>query len=170
MDWIWLSRSGVLLGAYLIGGIPTAYLATRFLRGDDIRQLGDRNSGAANVFRNVGPKAGLAVGVIDIVKGAVAVILAAGKGTRMGPTDLPKVLYEVAGRPMVHWVIKAAREAGVERCILVIGYQAQMVRDALADEPDCSFVEQTEQLGTAHATSMARDLVADQGPVDPLDS
>lgn len=76
MDWIWLSRSGVLLGAYLIGGIPTAYLATRFLRGDDIRQLGDRNSGAANVFRNVGPKAGLAVGVIDIVKGAVAVILA----------------------------------------------------------------------------------------------
>lgn len=95
-----------------------------------------------------------------------AIILAAGKGTRMGPTDLPKVLYEVAGRPMVHWVIKAAREAGVERCILVIGYQARMVRDALADEPDCSFVEQTEQLGTAHATSMARDLVADQGPVD----
>ena len=73
---MWLSRSGVLLGAYLIGSIPTAYLVTLFLKGDDIRQLGDRNSGAANVFRNVGPKAGLAVGVIDIVKGAVAVILA----------------------------------------------------------------------------------------------
>ena len=72
---MWLSRSGVLLGAYLIGSIPTAYLATLFLRGDDIRQLGDRNSGAANVFRNVGPKAGLAVGVIDILKGALAVIL-----------------------------------------------------------------------------------------------
>ena len=73
---MWLTLSGVLLGAYLIGSIPTAYLATLFLRGDDIRQLGDRNSGAANVFRNVGPAAGIAVGVIDIVKGAVAVILA----------------------------------------------------------------------------------------------
>ena len=73
---MWLTLSGVLLGAYLIGSIPTAYLATLFLRGDDIRQLGDRNSGAANVFRNVGPAAGIAVGVIDIVKGAVPVILA----------------------------------------------------------------------------------------------
>ncbi|PKB81475.1 MAG: hypothetical protein BZY88_06490 [SAR202 cluster bacterium Io17-Chloro-G9] len=71
MNW-----SGVLLGAYLIGGIPTAYLAGRLIKGADIRELGDRNAGAANVFRNIGRKAGLAVGAVDIAKGAAAVILA----------------------------------------------------------------------------------------------
>ena len=70
-----LAWSGLLLASYLIGGIPTAYLATRLLKGQDIRQIGDRNAGAANVYRNVGPKAGFAVGVIDIAKGAVAILL-----------------------------------------------------------------------------------------------
>ena len=56
-----------------------------------------------------------------------AVILAAGKGTRMGPTDLPKVLYEVAGRPMVHWVIKAARAE-----LRAVGVPPATVRDVMA--------------------------------------
>ena len=76
MQWLWINWSGVLLGAYLIGGIPTAYLAGRLIKGADIRELGDRNAGAANVFRNIGRKAGLAVGAVDIAKGAAAVILA----------------------------------------------------------------------------------------------
>jgi len=63
------------LASYVIGGIPTAYVATRLLTGRDIRRLGDRNPGAANVYRNVGPAAGLAVGAIDIGKGAAAVLL-----------------------------------------------------------------------------------------------
>ncbi len=84
-----------------------------------------------------------------------AIILAAGKGTRMGG-DLPKVLYEVAGRPMLAWVVDACRAAGSEKIVVVVGYKGDLVREALAHEPACEFVEQTEQLGTAHAADMAR--------------
>lgn len=71
MTWVWL---GVL--CYAIGSLPTAYLFTRYILGQDIRQIGDFNSGAANVFRNVGAKAGVAVGAIDIIKGALVIVLA----------------------------------------------------------------------------------------------
>ncbi len=71
MTWI-----GLGLLSYVIGSLPTAYLFTRYILGQDIRQMGDFNSGAANVFRNVGAKAGVAVGSIDIIKGALAVVLA----------------------------------------------------------------------------------------------
>ena len=59
----------------MIGSIPTAYLVARVTLGRDIRSVGDNNSGAANVFRVVGPKAGLACGAFDIIKGGVAVIV-----------------------------------------------------------------------------------------------
>jgi len=110
-----------------------------------------------------------------------AIILAAGKGKRMAPAPgsassatgddgndkpLPKVLYPAAGEPMVVWVVRACRAAGVERCIIVIGYEGQQVRDALADEPGCSFVEQTEQLGTGHAALMAAPLFEGQPATD----
>ena len=62
--------------SYAIGSIPTAYLLTRYLLSRDIRQMGDFNGGAANVFRNVGAKAGVAVGTIDIIKGALVIVLA----------------------------------------------------------------------------------------------
>ena len=94
-----------------------------------------------------------------------AIILAAGKGTRMGG-DLPKVLYPVAGRPMAWWVVQACLEAGVNRCVVVIGYQGQEVIAALRDIPQCVFVEQHEQLGTGHATRMAQPYFADQPAVD----
>ncbi|MCX5660692.1 MAG: NTP transferase domain-containing protein [Planctomycetota bacterium] len=94
-----------------------------------------------------------------------AVILAAGKGTRMG-SDKPKVLFEVAGEPMVRWVVRACREAGVTRCIIVVGYRGQDVRDALANEPGCAYVEQKEQLGTGHAARMAEGLFSPDKPVD----
>lgn len=83
-----------------------------------------------------------------------AIILAAGRGTRM-PGDLPKVVHPVAGEPMVRWVVRACHEAGVERCVLVVGYKQQLVRDAVADLPGIAFVEQREQLGTGHAARMA---------------
>ena len=76
MPWVGITWVCLLLASYLIGGIPTAYLAARIIRGVDIRELGDRNAGAANVFRNIGPRIGLAVGAIDIAKGAVPVLLA----------------------------------------------------------------------------------------------
>ena len=78
MFWAAFVWPGLILTSYLIGSLPTAYLATRLLKGQDIRQLGDRNVGAANVYRSVGPRAGLAVGIIDIAKGAVAVLLVKG--------------------------------------------------------------------------------------------
>ncbi len=84
-----------------------------------------------------------------------AIILAAGKGTRMGG-DAPKVLYEVAGRPMICWVVEACKKAGVGTIVVVVGYRADLVQAALADEPSCVFVEQAEQLGTGHAAMMAR--------------
>ena len=67
---------GLGLLAYFIGAIPTAYLFARFALGRDIRGIGDSNSGAANVYREIGPRAGLACGVVDIVKGGVAVLVA----------------------------------------------------------------------------------------------
>lgn len=86
-----------------------------------------------------------------------SIILAAGKGTRMGG-DLPKVVHEVAGEPMVRWVVRACRAAGVGRCVLVVGYRQELVREAVADMADLEFVEQREQLGTGHAVRMARPL------------
>ena len=78
MSWDGLTWFSLILLSYLIGGIPTAYIATRLLTGQDIRHLGDRNPGAANVFRNVNPKAGLLVGVVDLVKGAAVILLVRG--------------------------------------------------------------------------------------------
>lgn len=66
---------GLGLLAYAIGAIPTAYLFARFALGRDIRNIGDNNSGAANVYREIGPTAGLACGAFDIIKGGVAVIV-----------------------------------------------------------------------------------------------
>ncbi|MEX0774966.1 MAG: NTP transferase domain-containing protein [Phycisphaeraceae bacterium] len=94
-----------------------------------------------------------------------AIILAAGKGTRMGGdagNTLPKVVYPVADRPMVWWVVKACRDAGVSRCIVVIGYKGELVQEALADVPGVEYVEQREQLGTGHATRMAEPLLRGQ--------
>ena len=70
MTWVSL---GLL--CYVIGSLPTAYLFTRYILGRDIREIGDFNSGAANVFRNVGSKSGIAVGAIDIAKGSLVIVL-----------------------------------------------------------------------------------------------
>jgi bifunctional UDP-N-acetylglucosamine pyrophosphorylase/glucosamine-1-phosphate N-acetyltransferase len=81
-------------------------------------------------------------------------------------SDLPKVLLPVAGRPMLLWVVEACRQAGVERCVIVVGYKADQVRDALAGAEDCEFVLQSEQLGTGHAVQMSEPLFADQPATD----
>jgi bifunctional UDP-N-acetylglucosamine pyrophosphorylase/glucosamine-1-phosphate N-acetyltransferase/UDP-N-acetylglucosamine pyrophosphorylase len=90
----------------------------------------------------------------------VAVVLAAGKGTRM-KSELPKVLVTACGRPLVDYVLDALAEAGVHETIVVVGYRADDVRHALADRPGLRFVEQTEQLGTGHAVQTAAPLLAD---------
>lgn len=95
----------------------------------------------------------------------MAIVLAAGKGTRM-KSDLPKVLCQVLGRPLVHYVIDALRAAGVGKIIVVVGYKSELVRESLKDYPNIEFVEQTEQLGTGHAVMVCRDQIKDfSGPV-----
>ncbi len=66
--------------AYLLGSIPFAYIVTRLVEGTDIRQLGDGNPGAANVMREVGITPGLAVLLLDISKGLLAIVIAHGLG------------------------------------------------------------------------------------------
>jgi bifunctional UDP-N-acetylglucosamine pyrophosphorylase/glucosamine-1-phosphate N-acetyltransferase len=95
----------------------------------------------------------------------VSVILAAGKSTRM-KSALPKVLHEVCGRPMIEYVLDAARAAGVTRQIVIVGHEAQKVKEALASHRDVEFALQAEQKGTGHAVMMCRDnLSGHDGPV-----
>ena len=66
----------IVISGYLIGSIPTAYIAGRLFKGKDIRQMGDRNMGAANAFQQLGAKTGIAIFCIDAGKGALAILIA----------------------------------------------------------------------------------------------
>lgn len=99
------------------------------------------------------------------MQGPVAIILAAGHGKRMR-SERAKVLHEVCGRPMIHYVVEAARAAGARSIIVVVGFGADQVRVALADEPDVVFAVQERQLGTGDAVRACRPwLEGYQGPV-----
>ena len=67
---------------YLLGAIPSGYLAGRWLKGIDLRECGSGSTGATNVLRNVGKGPALAVFLIDVGKGALAVLLAKSVGQR----------------------------------------------------------------------------------------
>jgi len=86
------------------------------------------------------------------------IILAAGKGTRM-KSDLPKVLHEVGGKPMVELVLETAQKAGVEKIVTVVGHGAEQVEATLAGRSE--FALQAEQLGTGHAIQMAEPQLGD---------
>lgn len=88
----------------------------------------------------------------------IAVVLAAGKGTRMG-SDLPKVLHEAAGKPLVTWVLEALAAAGVDNRIVVVGYGADLVERSLAGMPGVSFALQREQRGTGDAVAAAAPAI-----------
>ena len=88
-----------------------------------------------------------------------AVILAAGKGTRM-KSDLPKVLHEIKGKPLLSYVLDVAKGAGAKKIIVIIGHQAQRVREHFAD-CGCVFVKQEPQLGTGHAVLQAKKELND---------
>ena len=95
----------------------------------------------------------------------IAIVLAAGKGTRM-KSELPKVLIEVCDRPMIEYVLDALEKAGVDEVLVVVGYRADLVRQRLAHRQKVRFIDQTEQLGTGHAVMMCREALAGhQGPV-----
>ena len=85
------------------------------------------------------------------------VILAAGKGTRMH-SDTPKVLHEVAGRPILSHVIACAEALDPNQIVVVYGFGGEKVRDSIA-RPDIAWVKQAEQLGTGHAVQQAVPLL-----------
>ncbi len=91
-----------------------------------------------------------------------AVILAAGKGTRM-ESDLPKVIHTIDEKPMVEYVIQSVKEAGIQNICLIVGYKAEQVKAAVTSK--VTYVYQEEQLGTGHAVKCAKDFIGDQGEV-----
>jgi len=97
------------------------------------------------------------------MKNALAVvIMAAGKGTRMNNPNLAKVMYTVAGRPMLDYVIELAVELGSTRTIVVLGWQRESVeKHVRGAHPDVLCVEQSPQLGTGHAVMQSEQALAD---------
>lgn len=93
------------------------------------------------------------------MKNRASIILAAGKGTRM-ESDMPKVLHKVGAEPMVHHVVEAAKKAGIEQNIVVVGHMADKVKDELCDDVTCALQE--EQKGTGHAVLITENLIPDK--------
>lgn len=88
-----------------------------------------------------------------------AIILAAGKGVRM-KSDLPKVFHNIAGKPMLSYVIEAVKSAGIEKIYIVIGHRGELIREYFKGE-SVIFVEQTQRLGTGHAVGEAEGALKD---------
>ena len=84
---------------------------------------------------------------------STAVILAAGKSTRM-KSRRPKPLHEVCGRPMLDYILRACYDAGCTRIIVVVGFGKEAVIDQFGSDQRIHFIEQTEQLGTGHAVKV----------------
>lgn len=95
------------------------------------------------------------VGFLQMASQNGAIILAAGKGTRM-KTEKPKVMCEVLGKPMVDYVLSAVKNSCEDICV-VIGYKADILRNHLPD--DIKTVIQSEQLGTGHAVMQANEFI-----------
>ena len=104
-----------------------------------------------------------------------AIILAAGKGTRM-KSDKPKVVHEVLGKPMVYYSIEAAKNAGCEKVCVIVGYKAEEVERSIEStyeglglsdvmKDTVSYALQKEQLGTGHAVKCASDFIGNEGDV-----
>ena len=85
-----------------------------------------------------------------------AIILAAGKGTRM-KSDLPKVLHEIGNAPLVAHAISAVLQTDLDKLVVIVGHEAEMVAKAVEEIYDDAFIiTQTDQLGTAHAALQAQ--------------
>ena len=89
-----------------------------------------------------------------------AVIMAAGKGTRM-KSELPKVLHKILDEPMAGVILNNVKKAGAERTVAIVGYGHELVEKAL--EGQCEFAVQEPQLGTGHAVMQARQLEGEKG-------
>ncbi len=99
---------------------------------------------------------------------AAAIILCAGKGTRMGDDSKNKVCFDCAGIPTIKRIINSMKQAGVTKFVIVIGHNAYSVMDCLDGEEGIVYAYQKEQKGTGHAAMCglkALQSVGYSGPV-----
>lgn len=82
----------------------------------------------------------------------IALILAAGEGKRMR-SNKAKAIHEVCGKPMIEWVYEAAKDAGVSKCVAIVGNRAEQVMETMGSKVE--YVLQEQQLGTGHAVQQA---------------
>jgi len=96
-----------------------------------------------------------------------AVILAAGRGTRMREltADLPKPMIEVRGKPVLQHIVEGLRDAGVRRFLIIIGYRAEAVQNFFGDgsryKIDIQYATQLAQDGTGRVVDLSRNFAAD---------
>jgi dTDP-glucose pyrophosphorylase len=97
-----------------------------------------------------------------------AVILAAGRGTRMREltNDLPKPMIEVRGKPVLQHIVEGLRDAGIREFLMIVGYRADAVRKFFADGSRCyvaiQYTTQTVQDGTGRVVDLVRDFVGNR--------
>lgn len=89
-----------------------------------------------------------------------AIVLAAGKGTRMKAKTIPKVLFPVGGRPMLAHLIDSLAKAGIQKPVIVVGFLAKKVMETFGN--GYTYVYQRMRLGTGHAVMSAREQLADK--------
>ena len=94
---------------------------------------------------------------------AAAILLCAGKGTRMGAAARSKVCFDCAGVPVIRRIIANMRAGGVSRFVVVVGHHAQSVMDCLDGEPGVLYAYQKEQKGTGHATQCGLRVLEEIG-------
>lgn len=92
-----------------------------------------------------------------IMGDTAVIIMAAGKGKRM-KSNLPKVLHNLAGKPILNYVLETVNQLEVKRKILIVGYKSNKIRELIGDKIES--VEQKEQLGTAHAVLITKKLLS----------
>ena len=95
----------------------------------------------------------------------VAVVLAAGQGTRM-KSELPKVLHTAAGRTLLWWALDAVSAVSPDRTIVMVGFGADQVAKTLPDKVEAAI--QSPQLGTGHAAAMAMDHLGAMSDADVI--
>ena len=96
----------------------------------------------------------------SIAAKTVVVIMAAGKGSRMGRSDLGKVCFEIDSVPAINRIIAVFKKLRFRRFLLVVGSKAQQVLDTVAGQhPDVTYVYQMPQLGTGHAAKVASEVL-----------
>lgn len=88
------------------------------------------------------------------------VILAAGFGKRM-KSDKAKVLHEVLGKPMIHYVVETAEKIVGDNIVMVVGHQAEAVKQAVSQYYQVFFAMQDKQLGTGHAVLCAMPVISE---------